>query len=275
MNKGQAYMQRSEFDFFIYANGQQQRIDMKDKNNNSDHSTEPGSGDPSLSLEVGSRIDEVCKSLGDRKVAASAAGLSTDQLGRYIAGTSPRLGFFPIAKLCDAAGYRLEWVWTGAGPARRADERAPELQLQLDEGIGVEFSLVPQYAVEASAGPGRVVERESEVGKLAFRRDWIRQKGLSTKDLVVIRVVGDSMSPTIRDGALVLVDTSQEHAKADGIYVIMVDGHLMAKRLQPDLAGGGLYIRSDNPAYREQHLTADQAADFRVIGRVVWAGGEV
>lgn len=202
---------------------------------------------------------------------AAKCGVRESLMRKYISGSTP--GIDKAVHIANSLGVNLDWLATGEGPMR-PEERAPG-RPQLDEGIGIEFSLVPQYAVEASAGAGRVVERESEVGKLAFRRDWIRQKGLSAKDLVVIRVVGDSMSPTIRDGSLVLVDTSQEHARADGIYVIMVDGHLMAKRLQPDLAGGGLYIRSDNPAYREQHLTADQAADFRVIGRVVWAGGEV
>lgn len=83
------------------------------------------------------------------------------------------------------------------------------------------------------------------------------------------------MAPTIREGSLVLVDTRKERPKEDGIYVLMVDGHLMAKRLQLDLASGGLYIRSDNPAYREQHLTKEQASHLYIIGRVVWAGGEV
>lgn len=85
---------------------------------------------------------------------------------------------------------------------------------------------------------------ESEIGKLAFRRDWLRQKGLSAKDLVVIRVTGNSMSPTIRNGSLVLVDTHQEQVKEDGIYVVSWGGHLVAKRLQLDFAGG-VYVISD------------------------------
>lgn len=140
--------------------------------------------------------------------------------------------------------------------------------------IGKEFALVPQYDVEISAGHGRFEQHEIEIGKLAFRRDWLRQKGLSEKSLVVVRINGDSMSPTIRDGALALVDTRRNDIKEDGIYVLTVDGHLVAKRLQRDFKGG-VYIRSDNAAYREHHLFAVDTPSLHIIGRVVWAAGEV
>ena len=48
----------------------------------------------------------------------------------------------------------------------------------------------------------------------------------------------------------------------------------MAKRLQSDFSGG-VYVRSDNPAYREQHLSADLAANLRIVGRAIWAGGKL
>lgn len=140
--------------------------------------------------------------------------------------------------------------------------------------IGAQFELVKRYEVEASAGGGSLIERESEIGKLAFRRDWINQKGLSAKDLMVIRITGDSMEPTIKDGALALVDGNQEQLKADGIYVLQMDGHLIAKRVQQDLSGG-VYIKSDNKAYDTIQLAHQELENLFVIGRVVWAGQEV
>ena len=109
---------------------------------------------------------------------------------------------------------------------------------------------------------------------MAFRRDWLRREGLTERNLVAITLVGDSMAPTIRDGALCLVDTGEDHVKADGVYILQLDGHLIAKRLQPDFSGG-VFIRSDNPAYREQHLTAEVAASLRVVGRAIWAGAKL
>lgn len=158
-----------------------------------------------------------------------------------------------------------------AGRSAQEAQPAPQSIVEKD----AEFVLVPRYNVEAGAGAGRVVERESEIGKLAFRRDWLAQKGVAVKDLAVIRVKGDSMAPTIRDGSLVLVDTRQEKVAEDGIYIIMKDGHLVAKRLQVDFATGGVFIKSDNPAYHQQHVAKDAAEGLYIIGRAIWAGGEV
>lgn len=94
---------------------------MNKETDNSDQVFEVGSDDPTLLLEVGSRIDEVSRAIGSRIDAASVAEISTDQLVKYTKGRSPRLGFMPIARLCDAAGYRMEWVWTGKGPKKQAD----------------------------------------------------------------------------------------------------------------------------------------------------------
>jgi len=152
---------------------------------------------------------------------------------------------------------------------------SPSQATRLTAGPDAEFVFVPRYNVEAGAGAGRVVERESEIGKLAFRRDWLAQKGVAVKNLAVIRIKGDSMAPTIRDGALVLVDTGQEKVTQDGIYVLMYEGELVAKRLQVDFAAGGVIIKSDNPAYDQQHVAKDAAENLYIIGRAIWAGGEV
>lgn len=166
------------------------------------------------------------------------------------------------------AGINANWLLTGDGPMLLADcAGAPA-------DFGADFTLVPQFDVSAGAGAGQLVERELEIGRLAFRRDWIRQKGLSPKDLAIIRVAGDSMSPTIRDGSLVLVDTRQETVGEDGIYVLQRDGHLIAKRLQKDFTGG-LFIRSDNPAYQTQQLSVAESQNLYIVGKVVWAGGEM
>lgn len=143
------------------------------------------------------------------------------------------------------------------------------------QDYGAEFAMVAHYDVEASAGHGSVVEREPEIGKLAFRKAWITRKGLSAKDLMAIRIKGDSMSPTIRDASIALVDGSKHDFRDDGIYVLQYDGHLVAKRLQRDAIGGGVLIKSDNQAYETQKISRDKLDDLFIIGRVIWVGQEV
>lgn len=68
-----------------------------------------------LPAQLGERIAELAGLLGTRKKAAEIAGISTDQLARYI-GTQSQPTFTPIARMAERAGVRLDWVWSGAGP---------------------------------------------------------------------------------------------------------------------------------------------------------------
>jgi phage repressor protein C with HTH and peptisase S24 domain len=91
------------------------------------------------------------------------------------------------------------------------------------------------------------------------------------QDVALIEVVGDSMSPTIDDGDLVVADTRETRFKSDGIYVIRNGDDLSIKRVQrePD---GKLTVRSDNQAYHTMTI-APNALNF--VGRVLWTGGRV
>lgn len=232
---------------------------------------------PTTESELGRFAKRVREAIGKESVRAFSrrSGLSETTLRAYLGGGSDagRAALLAIAK---TSGVRLEWLATGQEPM--FEHAVRESPPPYGSDIGAEFTLVPRYNVDAAAGAGQSVDRETEIGKLAFRQDWLRQKGLRAADLAVIRIKGDSMAPTIRDGSLALVDCRRQHEKprTDGIYVIQMDGDLLAKRIQIDLAGdGALYIKSDNPAYTEQHLDAAAADRLWVVGKVIWAGGEL
>jgi phage repressor protein C with HTH and peptisase S24 domain len=82
------------------------------------------------------------------------------------------------------------------------------------------------------------------------------------------------MEPTLREGDLLLIDLRQTKVTDDAIYVLSLDGRLLAKRLQLAV-GGTIYIRSDNPVYKELTVSKDNTEDLHVIGRVIWIGRRV
>jgi phage repressor protein C with HTH and peptisase S24 domain len=133
--------------------------------------------------------------------------------------------------------------------------------------------MVPAIGVSASTGPGSQVDAELEVGKFAFRRSWVQKRGLNAQALRVLTAKGDSMEPTIRDGDILLADSSVEHVKADGIYLIEQGGELRCKRLQ-SMIDGGVRIRSDNARYETEVVPPGQVELLRVVAKVVWIGGE-
>lgn len=131
---------------------------------------------------------------------------------------------------------------------------------------------VPQLRVQASAGPGSLIEEEPEAGRIGFDERWLRElAGMGAGALSLIRVTGDSMTPTLAEGDDILVNRADAAERLrDGIYVLRADDALVVKRIALNPASKRLTIRSDNEAYPAWSDCAP--ADVTVIGRVVWAG---
>ncbi|CAB3795559.1 S24 family peptidase [Pararobbsia alpina] len=140
-----------------------------------------------------------------------------------------------------------------------------------------EFVFIPRYDVKASAGSGHWHDNGAEAKfTVAFRRHWV-ENYLHAKEesLSVVRVHGDSMSPTLQDGDNILINHTL-NAPQDGIYVIRMDGQILVKQTQI-IAGKKLRVVSANQLYETFtiDLNADNQTDFEIIGRVVWFGRQM
>lgn len=148
--------------------------------------------------------------------------------------------------------------------------------LQINDHISTstlnDFVFVPQYDVRASAGHGSIIHSEQIVDHLAFKKSWVRsQLGCTETDLALITVKGDSMEPTLSPNDLILIDLRKNYVADNAVYVLQYDGSLLVKRIQR-LMNGSVIIKSDNPEYKIEELSADQAKKLNVLGVVVWYG---
>ena len=139
----------------------------------------------------------------------------------------------------------------------------------------IQLVQIPVLDVEASAGHGAVAGAESQAGQFGFDEKWLRKLTQARPtNLSIIKVVGDSMEPTLHDGDEVLVDISDEQSKLrDGIYVLRMDGALNVKRVAIEPQGRKISVVSDNAAYPSW-----QGLDRRsinIVGRVLWFGRKV
>jgi len=158
----------------------------------------------------------------------------------------------------------------GTSPWALVSHTAPSLAPKT-EASNDDYYYIPAYEIEASAGHGAFTEGATTPAKhLAFRKDWVHDRRLSPSSLSAIFTRGDSMAPTIPDGATILVDGSRTVPLDGKIYVIRIDDRLWVKRVRWIL-GGGLRLISDNRIYGDTDITKADLAhnDIQICGQVV------
>ena len=96
------------------------------------------------------------------------------------------------------------------------------------------------------------------IGRLAFRKGWLRKQRINAKKASIIEVLGDSMEPTLEDGCIILVDHQRLALASQKIFVVRVDDGVLIKRAVGSnrrwrlvsYAGHVLMENSDNPEYK-------------------------
>lgn len=128
---------------------------------------------------------------------------------------------------------------------------------------------VPRFdEVRPSAGHGSSAVSELPTTRMAFEQTWLTDLGVKAASAVILPAQGDSMEPTIMNGAPMLVDTSKKEVRNGFIYVFEVAGDLMVKRIER-LPDGTINLLSDNSEkYPARTLDLESVARMTVIGRV-------
>ena len=119
--------------------------------------------------------------------------------------------------------------------------------------------------VGLSCGYGTVVYNDNVTGKCRVPRQTLRDYGASVSSTEVVYAQGDSMSPEIKSGDALLVDTSQTDIIDGVVYAFNYDGQPMCKRLQK--IGKEIKAISSNPLF--DPFIIDFTCQFNIVGRVV------
>ncbi len=114
-----------------------------------------------------------------------------------------------------------------------------------------------------------LLSRKKVENYLMIDRETIRGELQCNPDhLAIIRVRGDSMTPTIKPGEMVVIDKTVKTIISDGLYVMRMAGDVtVVKRVQT--LPKSLNIISDNKVYPPYQLSFDDAEGLAVIGRVM------
>jgi len=215
-------------------------------------------GQPPFRMDFSARLRWLFDQFETRVEAGAIAGVSPEHLPAYLAGRAqPR--FEAIARLAAAKNVSLDWLATGSG-SRFLTEVEP---------VGfVEVAIQPDAAT-------RFGEGEEAPTSMPFSRAWLKSIVATPADKLRIFIHrGNSNEPVIVDGDLLLVDTSVTRIAGNGLYVFPLDGKHEAKFVET-LVNRRVALKARNPTYHAQILSADEAGELQLLGRVCWRGGMV
>jgi phage repressor protein C with HTH and peptisase S24 domain len=220
--------------------------------------------------------DRLLEAVGDESIHAFSkkSGISDSSLRGYLKGAMP--GADIALKIAEVAKVDLKWLIAGTGskeikPPKDAFEGGA---LDSRGRIVNEIAFIPRLDVQASAGMGSLVVSEDTVDILAFNRNWLRERSINAVAARVLDVKGDSMEPTIRDGDILVVDTSITQVRDNAIYVIIYAGNVLVKRVHLK-RDGSLTLISDNERYPREDVPIAEVPDLHIAGRVMWFGRSI
>lgn len=223
------------------------------------------------------RLQILIKRAGNIVALAERTHVSDTSIHSWLRGSEPSRE--KLARLADEMNLSLEWLIGGRG------EMSADL---IPEGYSVVCRFVNEPTQTTIEG----------VDYLALKTEWIKSLpgSPSPSHLLLSKMIGDGMSPTIDDGDLVLIN-GKDRAMRDGIFGIIPEWLIGAARYRVivrrvmDRGDGTFRLLSDNKSYptepSDEHsfrLDARQPSiaigerdgkelNFGIVGRVIWSGG--
>lgn len=215
-------------------------------------------------MRTGERIAErrLARGLSQTQLA-KAVGLSQGTIGKLEAGISSGSSHLhKIAReLKTSPGYL-------AGETDDPAEGA--LPVPSERDIAAHLDLVAVASIDMAYGMGSTFAVDHvEENVLHFPRAFIESITRSpATSLTWSRGRGDSMSPTIADNDLVLIDRSQRTPREqDAIWALTIGDMAMVKRLR--VRGEKVTILSDNDRVPPDEAHPDE---INIVGRVIFIG---
>lgn len=224
-------------------------------------------------------------------VVARDAGLKPDYIRDLLRGSKKSISAESAARLAKLLECNLGWLLTGevahiesnevattlGGSVKRENNGATSLQ----NYSSVIPDAVPEIDARAGAGDGSIGDNEVvSIGKAGayvghrVTAEWVFPQAFLRHELrtqpgeiMILEVVGDSMSPTLESGDRLIIDTAHSRPVPDGLYIIDEGHGPMVKRLQLIRRSSPPEIKiiSDNSRHETYTLPLDE---IRIIGRV-------
>ena len=228
-------------------------------------------------MSIGKRIREARLAAGFTSQAALAKAIGCERATVTMWETDRvgQIGGEYLPALARVLNRSPEYLQTGKEARESNKIAAYSVRSVEDDGSDADPEtdvMIPVVDVVLSAGNGHSVPEFVETKRqIPFQRYWLQRKRVSQKNLVIMKVSGDSMLPTLGDSYTVLIDRASTNIVDGKIYAIVVGEDAKIKRLRK-LATGMVRIISDNPQFEPEELPS---AEVLILGRAIHQSGEL
>jgi len=169
-----------------------------------------------------------------------------------------KIPYSHLANLANETGLSLDWLIYGKGPKFRelVNFSGEKLSMKIDDE-NVEY--IPYYEdILLSAGDGAINGDYHPKDMIVVPKNTF-----NCKEIEAVKIIGDSMTPTIMEDAIVFISRLQTQIKNGLIYAIRIDSETYLKRLfqTPD----GVIVKSDNTLYPQFTVKKES---LNIIGQV-------
>lgn len=197
---------------------------------------------------------------------AECAGTSQQQIQTIEAGKVSQPRNIEVLAMClDTSPGYLKFGESNRVEVSNANPYAADQQ----------YVYLRLYNVSASAGNGLENGEESIEAPHVFPRGLLVQHNASSQNCAVIKIVGDSMSPTLIHDDFAVINLGDKDISKSGPFAIATPNGLRVKRLYQQF-DGKVRVVSDNSnkqQYPDDYLHDD--IDVMLIGRVIGKSGSV
>lgn len=205
---------------------------------------------------------------------ARLVGVSRGAVTLWLSGTTKSLKSEVAQKVAKVLNVSVEWLVTGKG----SQVRSNIIALTEEETPPCGFIQIPEYKINVGAGCCNepTFEEIHDAAPATYRAEYFNHKGIKASDCKRFAVYGDSMEPLILDGDRILVNCAAVDKIIDNhIYVFIYEDTLRIKRLAK-LLDGSLRVHSENPSYKDEIISPEDAERFiHIIGEVIERSGSI
>lgn len=214
---------------------------------------------PISTVEIGTRIAEIADAVGGNSALAKICDVAEGTVRNWRTGPSEPAASNLVA-VARAGNVTVEWLATGKEPKDPALVMSAEGYLQ-----------VPFYDTRLVSVGNDLFDAEPATQSIMVPASWPAESvGTSSSSLAFVRMGGDSMKPTLRDGDLLLIDRNDQ-VVSNSVYVFFWSGVIFIQRLQQTLNGVVFFQEGDLEPSKMPDFVEFEGRNG-IVGRVLWSG---